>query len=165
MATPVSKDSSLEGTPDKEIVTTATVAVGDHSTQPHNSTQNNLNNNVGTTTSAEASANGSAAATTGEPNNNLNGGRRGRPGSESDGLPDGSADANDDEHKLGGDDDTGARNRRREYSNNSNNTRTLTQQSSLVAPSEVQVSVSPALTAEPVLTLTGNFFECKPQIF
>ncbi|XP_055318841.1 uncharacterized protein LOC129576874 isoform X6 [Sitodiplosis mosellana] len=38
------------------------------------------------------------------------------------------------------------------YSNNSNNTRTLTQQSSLVAPSEVHVSISPALTAEPVLT-------------
>lgn len=45
----------------------------------------------------------------------------------------------------------------KEYSNNSNNTRTLTQQCSLVAPSEVQVSVSPALTAEPVLTPSGNF--------
>ncbi|XP_055706170.1 uncharacterized protein LOC129803551 isoform X3 [Phlebotomus papatasi] len=32
------------------------------------------------------------------------------------------------------------------------NTRTLTQQCSLVAPSEVQVTVSPSLTAEPVLT-------------
>lgn len=41
------------------------------------------------------------------------------------------------------------------YSNNSNNTRTLTQQSSLVAPSEVHVSISPALTAEPVLTPNG----------
>lgn len=41
------------------------------------------------------------------------------------------------------------------YSNNSNNTRTLTQQSSLVAPSEVLVSISPALTAEPVLTPNG----------
>ncbi|XP_031622413.1 uncharacterized protein LOC116340198 isoform X2 [Contarinia nasturtii] len=38
------------------------------------------------------------------------------------------------------------------FSNNSNNTRTLTQQSSLVAPSEVHISISPALTAEPVLT-------------
>lgn len=46
----------------------------------------------------------------------------------------------------------------KEYSNNSNNTRTLTQQCSLVAPSEVQVSVSPALTAEPVLTPSGKFF-------
>lgn len=43
------------------------------------------------------------------------------------------------------------------YSNNSNNTRTLTQQSSLVAPSEVHVSISPALTAEPVLTPNGMF--------
>lgn len=42
------------------------------------------------------------------------------------------------------------------YSNNSNNTRTLTQQSSLVAPSEVHVSISPALTAEPVLTPNGK---------
>lgn len=42
------------------------------------------------------------------------------------------------------------------YSNNSNNTRTLTQQSSLVAPSEVHVSISPALTAEPVLTPNGT---------
>lgn len=43
-----------------------------------------------------------------------------------------------------------------QYSNNSNNTRTLTQQSSLVAPSEVHISISPALTAEPVLTPNGN---------
>lgn len=42
------------------------------------------------------------------------------------------------------------------YSNNSNNTRTLTQQSSLVAPSEVHVSISPALTAKPVLTPKGK---------
>lgn len=42
------------------------------------------------------------------------------------------------------------------YSNNSNSTRTLTQQSSLVAPSEVHVSISPALTAEPVLTPNGK---------
>lgn len=42
------------------------------------------------------------------------------------------------------------------YSNNSNNTRTLTQQSSLVAPSEVHVSISPALTAKPVLTPNGK---------
>lgn len=42
------------------------------------------------------------------------------------------------------------------YFNNSNNTRTLTQLSSLVAPSEVHVSISPALTAEPVLTPNGN---------
>lgn len=46
--------------------------------------------------------------------------------------------------------------RKREYSNNSNNTRTLTQQSSLVPPSEVQISVSPAMTAEPVLTPNGK---------
>lgn len=36
------------------------------------------------------------------------------------------------------------------------NTRTLTQQCSLVAPSEVQVTVSPSLTAEPVLTPAGE---------
>lgn len=42
------------------------------------------------------------------------------------------------------------------YSNNSNNTRILTQQSSLIAPNEVLVSVSPALTAEPVLTPNGK---------
>lgn len=46
----------------------------------------------------------------------------------------------------------------KEYSNNSNNTRTLTQQCSLVAPSEVQVSVSPALTADSVITASGLFF-------
>lgn len=43
------------------------------------------------------------------------------------------------------------------FSNNSNSTRTLTQQSSLVAPSEVHISVNPALTAEPVFTPTGNY--------
>lgn len=42
------------------------------------------------------------------------------------------------------------------FSNHSNSTRTLTQQSSLVAPSEVQISVNPALTAEPVFTPTGT---------
>lgn len=47
------------------------------------------------------------------------------------------------------------------YSNNSNNTRTLTQQSSLVAPSEVHVSISPALTAEPVLTPNGKLLPEK----
>lgn len=44
-----------------------------------------------------------------------------------------------------------------QYSNNSNNTRTLTQQSSLVAPSEVHISISPALIAQPVLTPNGRF--------
>lgn len=47
------------------------------------------------------------------------------------------------------------------YSTNSNNTRTLTQQSSLVAPSEVHVSINPALTAKPVLTPNGM---CHPKI-
>lgn len=42
------------------------------------------------------------------------------------------------------------------YSNNSNNTRTLTQQSSLVAPSEVVVSISPSQIAKPVLTPNGK---------
>lgn len=37
-----------------------------------------------------------------------------------------------------------------------NKTRTLTQQSSLVAPNEVQISISPALRAEPVLTQAGK---------
>lgn len=41
-------------------------------------------------------------------------------------------------------------------SNNKNNTRTLTQQSSLVAPTEVQINVNAALTAEPVLTQAGK---------
>ncbi|XP_055917714.1 uncharacterized protein LOC129949975 isoform X2 [Eupeodes corollae] len=38
------------------------------------------------------------------------------------------------------------------YSNNSNNTRTLMQNSPLVEPSAIQISISPAHTAEPVLT-------------
>lgn len=38
-----------------------------------------------------------------------------------------------------------------------NNTRTLTQQCSLVAPGEIHVSVSSALTAEPVLTPSGKY--------
>lgn len=44
------------------------------------------------------------------------------------------------------------------YSNstNSNITRTLTQQSSLVAPSEISISISPSLTAEPVVTPSGK---------
>lgn len=44
------------------------------------------------------------------------------------------------------------------YSNstNSNVTRTLTQQSSLVAPSEISISISPSLTAEPVVTPSGK---------
>lgn len=50
------------------------------------------------------------------------------------------------------------------YSNNSNNTRTLTQQSSLVAPSEVHISISPALTAEPVLTLNGKIIELNSDV-
>ncbi|XP_023171235.2 uncharacterized protein LOC111599722 isoform X2 [Drosophila hydei] len=37
-------------------------------------------------------------------------------------------------------------------SNNSNNTRTLLMQSPLVEPTAIQISISPALTAEPVLT-------------
>lgn len=47
-----------------------------------------------------------------------------------------------------------------QYSNNSNNTRTLTQLSSLVAPSEVHISISPALIAQPVLTPNGWFLAC-----
>lgn len=158
VATTINKESSIEGTPEKELSATAPSAAGDPITPLANSNQNSLNNNVGSTVSVEAPNGGPAAAaavSATESNNNLNGACRGRPGSESDGAFDGAGDHNDDGHKLGGDDESGARNRRREYSNNTNNTRTLTQQSSLVAPSEVQVSVSPALTAEPVLTLTG----------
>lgn len=40
--------------------------------------------------------------------------------------------------------------------NNSNDTRTLTQQCSLVAPNEVQITESPALIAEPVLSESGK---------
>ncbi|XP_055625243.1 uncharacterized protein LOC129767952 isoform X2 [Toxorhynchites rutilus septentrionalis] len=54
----------------------------------------------------------------------------------------------DDEQKDDDDDVCGADNHDRE----SNNPRTLTQQCSLVAPSEIQVSVSNTLTAEPILT-------------
>lgn len=43
--------------------------------------------------------------------------------------------------------------RQRKYSSG---TRILTQQSSLIDPSEVQISVSPVLTAEPVLTPQGE---------
>lgn len=43
-----------------------------------------------------------------------------------------------------------------EYSNVTNSMRMLTQQSSLVAPSEVHVSISPSLKAEPVLTPNGK---------
>lgn len=48
--------------------------------------------------------------------------------------------------------------------NNVNSTRTLTQQSSLVAPSEVQISVNPALTAEPVFTPTGKYLNDYLQL-
>lgn len=44
--------------------------------------------------------------------------------------------------------------------NNSNDTRTLTQQCSLVAPNEVQVTESPSLIAEPVLSQSGGYKEC-----
>lgn len=44
-----------------------------------------------------------------------------------------------------------------EYSNVTSNMRMLTQQSSLVAPSEVHISISPSLKAEPVLTPNGRF--------
>lgn len=40
------------------------------------------------------------------------------------------------------------------YSNNSNNTRTLMQHCPLLEPSEIQISISPAHTAEPVVTPT-----------
>lgn len=62
----------------------------------------------------------------------------------------------DDNHDIGDDVPDVQQLGKREYSNNSNNTRTLTQQSSLVPPSEVQISVSPAMTAEPVLTPNGK---------
>lgn len=59
------------------------------------------------------------------------------------------------------DDDTGKDSNKNAppiYSNstNSNVTRTLTQQSSLVAPSEISISISPSLTAEPVVTPSGK---------
>lgn len=65
------------------------------------------------------------------------------------------AEKNCNDHKI--DDKKSINTQKVECSNNSNNTRTLTQQSSLVAPSEVQISVSPSLTAEPVLTLNGMY--------
>lgn len=53
------------------------------------------------------------------------------------------------------DDEEEVKVRHRKYSSG---TRILTQQSSLIDPSEVQVSVSPVLTAEPVLTPQGKLF-------
>lgn len=50
-----------------------------------------------------------------------------------------------------------------EYSNVTSNMRMLTQQSSLVAPSEVLISISPSLKAEPVLTPNGRFL-CHASI-
>ncbi|XP_055694238.1 rho guanine nucleotide exchange factor 11 isoform X5 [Lutzomyia longipalpis] len=55
------------------------------------------------------------------------------------------------EEKRIEDADEGKKDKFNGYSN-SCSTRTLTQQCSLVAPSEVQITVSPSLTAEPVLT-------------
>lgn len=51
------------------------------------------------------------------------------------------------------DDEEEVKVRHRKYSSG---TRILTQQSSLIDPSEVQISVSPVLTAEPVLTPQGE---------
>lgn len=52
------------------------------------------------------------------------------------------------------DDEEEVKVRHRKYSSG---TRILTQQSSLIDPSEVQISVSPVLTAEPVLTPQGEW--------
>lgn len=49
-------------------------------------------------------------------------------------------------------------------SNNSSITRTLTQQSSLVSPSEISISISPTLTAEPVITPGGKHSICPSLI-
>lgn len=52
------------------------------------------------------------------------------------------------------------------YSNSttSSSTRTLTQQSSLVAPSEICVSISPSLTAEPVVTPSGKLLNVMQKL-
>lgn len=55
------------------------------------------------------------------------------------------------------DDEEEVKVRHRKYSSG---TRILTQQSSLIDPSEVQISVSPVLTAEPVLTPQGKSIFC-----
>ncbi|GAB0090162.1 flocculation protein FLO11-like [Sergentomyia squamirostris] len=57
-----------------------------------------------------------------------------------------------DEEKRTEDEESAIKQKFNGYSNTCN-TRTLTQQCSLVAPSEVQITVSPSMTAEPVLTL------------
>lgn len=75
--------------------------------------------------------------------------------------PNNNSDAKDvhDEKQTGrdsvDDDEEEVKMRHRKYS--TVGTRILTQQNSLIDPSEVQISVSPVLTAEPVLTPQGKF--------
>lgn len=67
-------------------------------------------------------------------------------------------DEDDDEEDEEEDDDEDDDDDNDNYQNresNSNNTRTITQQCSLIAPTEIQISVNATLTAEPVLTTNG----------
>lgn len=61
-------------------------------------------------------------------------------------------DEEEDDDEYDDDDNVNYHNRE----SNSNNTRTITQQCSLIAPTEIQISVNATLTAEPVLTTNGK---------
>lgn len=65
-------------------------------------------------------------------------------------------DQDSDESENEDDEETAAEKLKANGYSNSNDTRTLTQQCSLVAPSEVQITLNPALVAEPVLTESGE---------
>lgn len=141
-----STKESLEGTPEKDLVsgTGASAATG--------SAADNQSNNSNLETQKEnAGHHHGGSGDTNESNLDSKSGHNGY--RNGDGQSAGKAGANDDE---GPSRSAGSKYRPGDFSNNSNNTRTLTQQSSLVAPTEVHISVSPALTAEPVLTPNGK---------
>lgn len=140
-----STKESIDSSPDNEFVSAANTSSTSASANPlmDNSNHHYMDDQkeIGRLI---ASGNGDANSSKNE-NDHING--NGSASSASDAIKPNENDVCDSKanrHKLA------------QYSNNSNNTRTLTQQSSLVAPSEVHISISPALTAEPVLTPNGN---------
>lgn len=135
-----STKESLEGTPEKELV----------SATAGSSIENQSNNNNIETQKENAGHHHGSSGDTNESNLDNKSGHNGY--KNGDGQSGGKAGAYDYE----GPSRSGSKYRPGDFSNNSNNTRTLTQQSSLVAPTEVHISVSPALTAEPVLTPNGE---------
>ena len=146
----------MERTPDKELPP-ATATVSEHSNVSNNNNNINNNNNNGSIDRSDVADTdiGRHKDRSAEPNNNLDHKIKDNKYKQGDGDDD-DDDEDDNEHDDDDDESKATKHRKREYSNNSNNTRTLTQQSSLVAPSEVHISCSPSLTAEPVLTPNGT---------